>query len=841
VEVETLLKYFLNFRYFPILKKIAVLAISMFLIFSVPFFILADESDYMQEIHDKNWIIIDNTIIENETLILNGNITVDNGGNLKLINVILIMNCTTNRSLSIEVKNGGSIEILNSNISTPNFNDDHQFYFKVQKGAKFKMKNSGLHGCGYYSGSQNVKTIGLTIESDNCEISDSIFTNNLNAIRINGGSFVKVYNSSFYNNARGIEINDSDNNFILDNVFKQNNVGILSFSSENSSIINCEFIENNYATYLFSFKNGIIENNVYANNTRGGYHNNIMGCEFKNNDYSNNNFNFVLPFNDFNSDLNIDETNTINDAPIYYLSNLKDFEISPKTGFGNIGYLSIMNSENVIIKDLLIDNKNQGLILINTLNSNLNNINFINNNEGLILRSSSFNQITNCNFINNYIGIDIYTDSNNNIIQDSQIIDNNEIGIFFKDSSDNLITKANIIENKNGIRIDFGCENNTITKCNIIEQFNSRSGEQPASDGCEGSGSEEDCRGQSATSSGCGSLTSGGSCSGSSSESCSGLSTSQGGGRNVQTSIEATETTGGCGGSSASSNNQPIDENSNINNNDYSIYINEFSSDNKFYHNNIILEKSLVLDEGSNNKWDNGEYEGNHWSNYKGLDDGSNNRAVGDGIGDTMIPHQDLDYYPFIYENGWINYEPKDTDDDGIIDIKDIDDDDDGYSDTIELIEGTLTMDNISIPVDFDKDFKPDSKDSDIDNDGKINEFDSYPYDADRWEKKDNSFKLNWKFVTISILATIIIIGFISLFVKKPEKLEKNNIDNKNTKDKQLPEKTTKTFKNIDNDKTKRRIKSKRKKIKRKRKLKSKKNDEKIKKVKKSENPKKHS
>jgi len=70
---------------------------------------------------------------------------------------------------------------------------------------------------------------------------------------------------------------------------------------------------------------------------------------------------------------------------------------------------------------------------------------------------------------------------------------------------------------------------------------------------------------------------------------------------------------------------------------------------NSFYHNNIIDNFQQANDTGAN-QWNDGNGEGNYWSDYIGLDNGANNRTAGDGIGDTNIPHLGLDDYPIIIE-----------------------------------------------------------------------------------------------------------------------------------------------------------------------------------------------
>jgi parallel beta-helix repeat protein len=66
------------------------------------------------------------------------------------------------------------------------------------------------------------------------------------------------------------------------------------------------------------------------------------------------------------------------------------------------------------------------------------------------------------------------------------------------------------------------------------------------------------------------------------------------------------------------------------------------STDNYFYKNNIINNpEQAYQDPTSNNHWDDG-VEGNYWSDYTGQD------LNGDGIGDTLLPHQGLDYKPLM-------------------------------------------------------------------------------------------------------------------------------------------------------------------------------------------------
>ena len=86
---------------------------------------------------------------------------------------------------------------------------------------------------------------------------------------------------------------------------------------------------------------------------------------------------------------------------------------------------------------------------------------------------------------------------------------------------------------------------------------------------------------------------------------------------------------------------------------------------NLIYHNNIINNTTQSSDTNpGSNEWYHPElHEGNYWSDYLGLDDGSGldkHTIAGDGIGDTEIPWPaaGYDFYPYTDVNGWLNRDP---------------------------------------------------------------------------------------------------------------------------------------------------------------------------------------
>lgn len=77
------------------------------------------------------------------------------------------------------------------------------------------------------------------------------------------------------------------------------------------------------------------------------------------------------------------------------------------------------------------------------------------------------------------------------------------------------------------------------------------------------------------------------------------------------------------------------------------------SKNNSIYYNNFVWNDFHVGGAVPPNFWDDG-VTGNFWDDYAGLDDGSNGRVAGDGVGDTDLPHLGVDNYPLINPLGSI-------------------------------------------------------------------------------------------------------------------------------------------------------------------------------------------
>ena len=78
-----------------------------------------------------------------------------------------------------------------------------------------------------------------------------------------------------------------------------------------------------------------------------------------------------------------------------------------------------------------------------------------------------------------------------------------------------------------------------------------------------------------------------------------------------------------------------------ITQNDVGATLDATTSVNILHHNNFIDNPIQAYDYGAN-IWDNGAGEGNYWSDYTGAD------LDDDGVGDTDLPHQGVDWHPLM-------------------------------------------------------------------------------------------------------------------------------------------------------------------------------------------------
>ena len=142
----------------------------------------------------------------------------------------------------------------------------------------------------------------------------------------------------------------------------------------------------------------------------------------------------------------IDSSNTINGKPIFYVISEQDLQIDPVT-FPEIGYLALINSTNIAVKDFVFKENYQGILLISTNDSLIENVIMSNNTYGIHSYYSGGNEIVNCIASENYEGMFMRYSRVGNTITNLTAVHNN-IGMFIGDCGHIDITKSNISNNK---------------------------------------------------------------------------------------------------------------------------------------------------------------------------------------------------------------------------------------------------------------------------------------------------------------------------------------------------------------------------------------------------------
>ena len=227
------------------------------------------------------------------------------------------------------------------------------------------------------------------------------------------------------------------------------NSGILIDSVNGCNISNNTITNNWYGIWLNDSTNNVLSSNTVTNNQYG-----IWMESSPNNTLSNNN----LTLNQYNLGVwgltlsyfiqEIDITNCVNNKPVYYWVNRQKDQVP-----SDAGYVALVNSTEITVKNLTITNNGQGILLAYTQNSSIEDNSISNNWIGIELYNSHNNTLSNTNITNNQYGIDLFY-STNNTLRDNKILNTLQRGIELFYSSNNTIYHNNFNNTQQTTNLD---------------------------------------------------------------------------------------------------------------------------------------------------------------------------------------------------------------------------------------------------------------------------------------------------------------------------------------------------------------------------------------------------
>ena len=284
--------------------------------------------------------------------------------------------------------------------------------------------------------------IGIDMPVVDGERGDSTITVTASYCTIDG--FRVVHGSHYWNDA-GIRVS-SYGNTIKNNSIHDNNVGI----------------------YLNGGGSNTLTNNTISDNSYGIRMYHSSGSTLRYNDMSGNTYNLdVLAWSLDGYTHDIDTSNTVNGKPVYYLVGRSGMVIDSSS---NAGYVGVVNSSNIAVRDLTLENNYQGVLFAYTSGSRIENVDASNNYYGIYMYQSSGNTLTDNRVIDNSYGMDLQQSSSNVISGNNA--SRNWNGIYMYSSPYNSLTNNIADDNSNyGIYV-YGDEdehyNNQVPTSNTV-------------------------------------------------------------------------------------------------------------------------------------------------------------------------------------------------------------------------------------------------------------------------------------------------------------------------------------------------------------------------------------
>ncbi|MFX0113164.1 MAG: nitrous oxide reductase family maturation protein NosD, partial [Candidatus Hodarchaeota archaeon] len=384
-------------------KAIIILLVLWLLVFSQNSSISGDQDTKicntpLQPPTNNNWIVKEPKLVENEIITLNGNLSIQIGGELTLRNVTLRMNCSSGREFHIAVEGGGALTI-ESNSTVMAVSQIYPWYLQAHNNSIIYLRDSNFFYGGKKGGwAEYGAYSGLWFNTDN----------------------VRILNCRIAHMADGISLYEAMNCLVA-----------------NNSIINCD----TYGISLWDVLNCTIDNNsitdcglrgiILSGQTLGAANNTISHNSVRNIDgvgiYLGNSNNSIIANNRV--------TNTSNNAIYLAYSGRLGVRGNTIMDSGLIGIVMGYSSKSIINNNTVTDCSSNGLYLSHSYESSVKENSLGDCFDAFLMADSSNNTVLN-NRITNSKGHGVILRSvSNATISGNTITSSSDYGIYLNTST----------------------------------------------------------------------------------------------------------------------------------------------------------------------------------------------------------------------------------------------------------------------------------------------------------------------------------------------------------------------------------------------------------------------
>lgn len=234
----------------------------------------------------------------------------------------------------------------------------------------------------------------------------------------------------------------SDNVEISAFTIRNGTFGLWFDHAENAKIINNTLSDGEYGIRLYYSNNAQIIGNHVSNYRYFGIELDSSGnCLLRDNSMAGNMYNFGVDgdlLSDFTND--IDDSNTVNGKRMRYLINQRGRVVNRQT-FEDYGYIGFVNSTDILVENLDVQNNKQGLLLAFVADSSIISVSAVANWNGIYVAHSRNVSVSQCNANHNFdYGIKFRNSSDSSVVQNN-VDSNGWAGLGLFRSPDSFVDK----------------------------------------------------------------------------------------------------------------------------------------------------------------------------------------------------------------------------------------------------------------------------------------------------------------------------------------------------------------------------------------------------------------